>query len=182
MTGSLDEPEGLNADLATSRNLLRSCVLLLVDERAAHGYELISRLQSLGFPVTNSVRIYRALRWLDEAGFVQPRWQFGGRGAARRVYEMTPAGQRALDLAAPELRRLLKLRRDKLSRHALRRLQVATKGSRVFEFTVEARICVQAADEESARRKLDRAFAQPHVVDSDVRPIGLSVVAVDQCS
>jgi PadR family transcriptional regulator, regulatory protein PadR len=176
MTGSLDEPGRLTADLSAPRNLLRSCVLLLVEERPAHGYELDSRLTSLGFCGTNRGRIYRVLRWLEEAGFVHPGWQLGGRGPARRIYEMTPAGRRALELAAPELHRLLRLRDDKLSRYARRRLRAVTEVSQTFHFTVELRICVQAADEESARRKLDRAFTHPNVVDCGVRAISLSVV------
>ncbi|MDP9389182.1 MAG: PadR family transcriptional regulator [Actinomycetota bacterium] len=170
-------------DLASPRKLLRACLLLLLEERPGHGYDLLTRLEPLGFDRSNPGRVYRALRWLEGAGFVQPTWETTGVGPARRVYEVTPGGKHALEVSAPGLRRQLKSNDDKLSRYMLGRLRILANNKQAFEYIVEARISVQAADEVSAQRKLERAFAQPHLIDTDVRTVGAaSVIPVDPSS
>jgi PadR family transcriptional regulator, regulatory protein PadR len=159
-------------ELASPRKILRSCLLLLLEERAGHGYDLLTRLEPLGFERSNPGRVYRALRWLENAGFVEPAWETTGVGPARRVYELTPEGRHALEVAAPRLRRQAKLLDEPLSRYMLGRLRVLSNNKQAFEFTVHAHLSVQAIDEVSARRKLERAFGQPHVLDTDVRTTG----------
>lgn len=159
-------------ELSSPRKILRACLLLLLEERPGHGYDLLTRLEPLGFERSNPGRVYRALRWLENAGFVQPTWETTGVGPARRVYELTPAGRHGLEVAAPRLRRQAKLLEEGLSRYVLSRLRALSHNKHAFEFTVEAHLSVQAVDETSARRKLERAFGQPHVVDTDVRTTG----------
>src|SRR5215218_9385947 len=50
--------------------------------------------------------LYRLLRQLELEGIVQSSWDTGGSGPARRVYRLTGAGSRLLDVWANELRRL----------------------------------------------------------------------------
>ena len=159
-------------ELSSPRKILRACLLLLLEERAGHGYDLLTRLEPLGFERSNPGRVYRALRWLENAGFVQPTWETTGVGPARRVYELSPSGRHALEISASTLRRQAKLLDDRLSRYMLGRLRVLSNNKQAFEFTVEAQLSVQAIDEMSARRKLERAFGQPHVLDTDVRTTG----------
>ena len=73
-------------------------VLLLLRERAAHGYELLDALPAL----TDERRVdmgnlYRVLRALEEDGLVRSEWQADAPGPARRMYELTPDGRRLLD-------------------------------------------------------------------------------------
>ena len=159
-------------ELSSPRKILRACLLLLLEERAGHGYDLLTRLEPLGFERSNPGRVYRALRWLENAGFVQPTWETTGVGPARRVYELTPEGRHALEVAAPQLRRQAKVLDEPLSRYMLTRLRALSNNKQAFEFTIETQLSVQAIDEVSARRKLERAFGQPHVLDTDVRTTG----------
>ena len=159
-------------ELSSPRKILRACLLLLLEERAGHGYDLLTRLEPLGFERSNPGRVYRALRWLENAGFVQPTWETTGVGPARRVYELSPSGRHALEISAPTLRRQAKSLDEKLARYILGRLRALSNNKQAFEFTVEALLSVQAIDETSARRKLERAFGQPHLLDTDVRTTG----------
>ncbi|HET7486984.1 MAG TPA: helix-turn-helix transcriptional regulator [Acidimicrobiales bacterium] len=159
-------------ELSSPRKILRACLLLLLEERPGHGYDLLTRLEPLGFERSNPGRVYRALRWLESAGFVQPTWETTGVGPARRVYELSPSGRHALEVSAPVLRKQAKSLDERLSKYILGRLRVLANNKQSFEFTIQAHLSVQAMDEVSARRKLERTFGQPHVLDTDVRTTG----------
>jgi PadR family transcriptional regulator, regulatory protein PadR len=99
-----------------------AAILLLLGERAAHGYDLLERLPA----VTGEERIdvgnlYRVLRTLEEQGLVQSEWNDALPGPAKRTYELTPAGRDALErwaAALAETRARIDLFLD---RHAERR-------------------------------------------------------------
>lgn len=74
------------------RNFLRPCILLLLREQPAHGYDLLERLGPLGFRREDPGRLYRALRALEQQGFVQSAWERSGTGPDRRIYVLTRAG------------------------------------------------------------------------------------------
>ena len=96
----------VDADLARvvlPKNFLRPCLLLLLHESPAHGYELRERLRPLGFSRDDPGRLYRALRTLEEADLVQSAWQSSSGGPDRRTYELTRAGEERLREAAAEL-------------------------------------------------------------------------------
>jgi hypothetical protein len=50
------------------KNFLRPCLLLLLHESPAHGYDLRERLRPLGFGRDDPGRLYRALRTLEAGG------------------------------------------------------------------------------------------------------------------
>jgi poly-beta-hydroxybutyrate-responsive repressor len=96
----------VDADLARvvlPKNFLRPCLLLLLRESPAHGYELRERLRPLGFNRDDPGRLYRALRALEGAGLVRSAWQSSSGGPDRRTYELTRAGEERLREAADEL-------------------------------------------------------------------------------
>lgn len=74
------------------RNFLRPCILLLLREEPAHGYELLQRLRQFGFTRDDPGRLYRALRAVEEEGFVHSAWENSSSGPDRRIYELTRAG------------------------------------------------------------------------------------------
>ena len=74
------------------RNFLRSCLLLLLREQAAHGYELLERLQAFGFDRSDPGGLYRTLRALEDDGLVRSAWEKSETGPDRRIYELTRAG------------------------------------------------------------------------------------------
>jgi len=96
----------VDADLAghvLPKNFLRPCLLLLLHESPAHGYELRERLRPLGFNRDDPGRLYRALRALEDAGLVRSAWQSSTGGPDRRTYQLTRAGEERLQHAAAEL-------------------------------------------------------------------------------
>jgi poly-beta-hydroxybutyrate-responsive repressor len=86
------------------KNFLRPCLLLLLHENPAHGYDLRERLRPLGFSRDDPGRLYRALRTLEEGGLVRSRWHSSSGGPDRRTYELTAAGEASLRDAALELK------------------------------------------------------------------------------
>jgi len=93
------------APAALPKNFIRPCVLLLLRERAGHGYDLIERLVALGFEREDPGRLYRALRALELEGLVRSSWEPSTAGPARRMYEITRAGMEDLHAAALALQR-----------------------------------------------------------------------------
>ena len=91
------------ARVVLPKNFLRPCLLLLLHESPAHGYELRERLRPLGFSRDDPGRLYRALRSLEAAKLVRSAWQTSSGGPDRRTYELTRAGEERLLEAAEEL-------------------------------------------------------------------------------
>ena len=85
------------------RGFLRPSILLLLREQPAHGYDLLERLRALGFTRDDPGRLYRALRSLEEDGFVHSAWEDSESGPDRRVYELTRAGMEELHRQAQTL-------------------------------------------------------------------------------
>ena len=82
--------------MALPRNFLRPCVLLLLRESPAHGYDLLERLKAFGFPGTDPGGLYRMLRGLEQEGLVRSAWEPSAAGPQRRRYEITRAGSETL--------------------------------------------------------------------------------------
>ena len=88
---------------ALPKNFLRPCLLLLLREQPAHGYELLERLPAFGFERSDPGRLYRSLRKLEDGGLVRSAWESSSSGPARRIYEITRAGMEELHSGAKEL-------------------------------------------------------------------------------
>lgn len=88
---------------ALPKNFLRPCLLLLLREQPAHGYELLERLQSFGFERSDPGGLYRSLRKLEDEGFVRSAWEMSSAGPARRIYEITRHGLEELHRRAKGL-------------------------------------------------------------------------------
>jgi PadR family transcriptional regulator PadR len=77
---------------------LEPALLALLRERRTHGYELIAELPAfLGTDRVDVGNVYRALRALEERGLVTSEWRDDLPGPAKRSYEITDNGRRALD-------------------------------------------------------------------------------------
>lgn len=85
------------------KNFLRTCLLLLLREQPAHGYELLERLQAFGFDKSDPGGLYRTLRVLEEEGFVHSAWEASSEGPDRRIYEVTRSGAEELHRRAQAL-------------------------------------------------------------------------------
>lgn len=85
------------------KNFLRPCLLLLLREHPAHGYDLLERLRPLGFSRDDPGRLYRALRALETDGLVRSVWEKSSSGPDRRMYELTRQGMEVLHESAQAL-------------------------------------------------------------------------------
>lgn len=166
-------------ELSSKRGLLRACALILLDERPGHGYDLITRMVPMGYDRSNPGRIYRALRWLETAGYATPAWETDGVGPARRVYELSVQGRQVLEVAAAGVRGHMDTLDPALAVYLQRRLKAISRHKQSFELLVRTKLAVQAADEGSARRKLERLFGQSRSIDTDVRTTGRARVYSD---
>jgi poly-beta-hydroxybutyrate-responsive repressor len=105
-------------ELSLPRGYLRPCLLLLLREQPAHGYELLERLTSLGFTGDDPGGLYRGLRGLERDGLVASAWEPSAAGPDRRSYRLTRAGMEELHRRAKELDRLRDTLGVFLSRYA----------------------------------------------------------------
>ena len=73
-------------------------LLLLKKKGRSYGYDLSSALQehALTDAEVERAALYRTLRRLEENGNVVSEWETEGSGPARRVYSLTPDGERHL--------------------------------------------------------------------------------------
>lgn len=79
------------------KNFARPCLLLLLAEAPAHGYELLDRLRPFGFEVNDPAGVYKTLRQMEPEGLVTSEWELSARGPARRVYSLTTDGRDLLE-------------------------------------------------------------------------------------
>lgn len=85
---------------------LEPCLLLLLREDAAYGYNLLDALRQFGFTrgtVDPSV-VYRILREMEDAGWVSSQWDASSSGPPRRVYAVTADGEAYLAAWINDLR------------------------------------------------------------------------------
>lgn len=83
------------------------CLLLILKEQPIHGYEIMEKLNNLPYldTVPDPGVIYRHLRRMEEEGKVESQLEPGSGGPARKVYTLTPDGEKALGLWAAKIRR-----------------------------------------------------------------------------
>ncbi len=171
-TGDMLKSEAeLEDELCHPRAQLRFCLLLLVAERPGHGYDLVERLRPFGYEHDDPAQTYRALHWLEGAGLVSPVWETEGPGPARRVFSVTDAGRRMVASCKPRILRRIRNLEAHLDSQAGGPVEAAEPQS-TFEVLVEAKLAVDAADEATARRKVEKALARRHPVDAGVRGTG----------
>lgn len=103
-------PNNVDVPAGLPRNFLRPCLLLLIAEQQAHGYDLLERLQRFGFGQRDPGTLYRTLRAMEQEGLVESRWDRSEVGPPRRSYRLTAEGADWLHLWAGvlgESRRIL---------------------------------------------------------------------------
>lgn len=86
------------------RNFLRPCLLLLIAEAPSYGYDLLVRLEELGFRHVDPGMLYRSLRAMEQEGLVRSSWQTSELGPPRRTYQVSDEGEDWLHAWAGSLR------------------------------------------------------------------------------
>ncbi|WP_084263498.1 PadR family transcriptional regulator [Actinomadura formosensis] len=78
------------------RGVLDLCLLAVVAEEPAYGYEMVQRLAAAGLDAVAEGSIYPALGRLQREGLVESYLVESGGGPARKYYRPTPEGACAL--------------------------------------------------------------------------------------
>lgn len=88
-------------------SFLQPCLLLMLTRGEAHGYSLLDELDEFGFNPNrvDPSLIYRALREMEEGGWVASYWDDDSQGPRRRVYQVLPEGETFLAEWIKDLRR-----------------------------------------------------------------------------
>lgn len=108
--GTMTTAAAGDTDLSVRGTYLRTCILLLLTEGPAHGYEILSELSARGLGNVDAGGLYRALRAMEDEGLVISHWEHEHPGPARRVYAITEEGEDWLPTgadAARDMRRRL---------------------------------------------------------------------------
>lgn len=83
---------------------LDPALLLLLEQAPAHGYTLLNRMVEFGLDFLAPTVIYRALREMEDRGWVtSTRDEEETQGPPRRVYALAPAGRAILDCCIAQL-------------------------------------------------------------------------------
>jgi PadR family transcriptional regulator PadR len=78
------------------RGVLDMCMLALLAQVPAHGYELVRRLNAAGFDTVGYGTVYPLLTRMRRLGLVADAPESSPTGPPRKVYGLTDAGRRAL--------------------------------------------------------------------------------------
>jgi len=85
---------------------LEPALALFLHYGPSHGYTLLERLHQFGLGDLDSGVVYRALRDMEECGWVVSRWDAEQtQGPPRRVYSLTELGDQMLGACVQDLRR-----------------------------------------------------------------------------
>lgn len=86
------------------RGVLDLCLLAVIEEEAAYGYEMMKRLRSHGLSIVGEGSIYPLLGRLERDGLVSTHRAPSEGGPPRKYYRTSPEGQRLLTEGAAEWR------------------------------------------------------------------------------
>lgn len=83
---------------------LDPALLLLLEQSPAHGYTLLNRMAEFGLDFLAPTVIYRALREMEDQGWITSTWdEEETQGPPRRVYALAPAGRAVLACCIAQL-------------------------------------------------------------------------------
>ena len=86
------------------RGVLDLCLLALIDEGPAYGYEMTKRLRARGLSIVGEGSIYPLLGRLEREGLVETYRAASDGGPPRKYYRPSQSGRRALAAGVTEWR------------------------------------------------------------------------------
>ncbi len=95
--------------IGASKNFLIPIMLLHLREFNTHGYELMEKITKFGIESLDHGNFYRLLRQLEKDNLVTSVWDTSSGGPAKRIYSITEAGEKYLDMWANSLSEYQKL-------------------------------------------------------------------------
>jgi PadR family transcriptional regulator, regulatory protein PadR len=84
------------------RGVLDLCLLAVMSEGPAYGYEMTKRLRARGLSIVGEGSIYPLLGRLERDGLVETRRAASNGGPPRKYYSLSPEGERALTSGVTE--------------------------------------------------------------------------------
>src|SRR3984957_13656549 len=84
------------------RGVLDLCVLAVMGEGPAYGYDMTKRLRARGLSIVGEGSIYPLLGRLERDGLVKTRRAASAGGPPRKYYSLSVEGQRALEAGVSE--------------------------------------------------------------------------------
>jgi len=94
MFGMVDRAQERSSQLL--KGVLEMCLLALITEEPSYGYEMVRKLSDRGLPPVGEGSIYPSLARLQRAGRIEGYLVESSGGPARKYYQMTDTGRRAL--------------------------------------------------------------------------------------
>jgi len=91
-------------DRELKRGTLEMILLKLLSERPMYGYEVVSNLERRGgepFQLKEGT-LYPVLYRLENAGWIEAKWETLERGVPRKYYQLTPSGVDQLNVLISE--------------------------------------------------------------------------------
>jgi PadR family transcriptional regulator, regulatory protein PadR len=89
------KPGGRRSQLL--RGVLDLCLLAVMSEGPAYGYEMTKRLKARGLSMVGEGSIYPLLGRLEHDGLVETRRAASNGGPPRKYYSLSPEGERVLE-------------------------------------------------------------------------------------
>jgi PadR family transcriptional regulator PadR len=84
------------------RGVLDLCLLAVIGEGPAYGYEMTKRLRVRGMSIVGEGSIYPLLGRLERDGLVETRREASNGGPPRKYYSLSPDGKRSLESGVEE--------------------------------------------------------------------------------
>jgi PadR family transcriptional regulator PadR len=84
------------------RGVLDLCLLAVMAEGPAYGYEMTKRLKARGLSMVGEGSIYPLLGRLERDGLVETRREASNGGPPRKYYSLSPEGEQALKAGVEE--------------------------------------------------------------------------------
>ena len=78
------------------KGTLEGCVLLVISQQEFYGYELVTKLQQLGFLDLSAGTVYPLLQKLERQGYLKSQLRALSEGPRRKYYDLTTSGQRQI--------------------------------------------------------------------------------------
>ena len=91
----MGEADGRRSQLL--RGVLDLCLLAVMSEGPAYGYEMTKRLRARGLSIVGEGSIYPLLGRLERDRLVETRRVASNRGPPRKYYSLSPEGEQALE-------------------------------------------------------------------------------------
>ena len=79
------------------KGILDPCLLAVIAEHEAYGYEIVARLEAAGLGDVAEGTVYPALTRLERGGLLKSERRESASGPPRKYYQLTPSGRRQLD-------------------------------------------------------------------------------------